>query len=135
MPLKAKLDGDGEEGGTVHASRPGGNGYDGAKLKNYLDRVANCQAEIDKIMDDAKDACAPHRDDIAAIKKEAAEAGFSKTEFAAVLRKSRLEQRLEHVADSLDSEQKETYEQMLVSLAGLQDTPLGKAALEGAAAH
>lgn len=139
MPRKAKIDDNGE-GETIHTSMPGSNGFDGQRLGEFIRRVEACQAEIDSVMQDAKDACASHRDDIAAIKKEAAEAGFSKTEFSAVLRKHRLEKKLEHVADSLDSEQKETYEQMLESLGELAETPLGKAALdrtehEGAAAH
>ncbi len=132
MPRSAKLDDNSE---TVHAApaKPGLNGYDGPKLQNFIDRWESVQDEIDEIMANARDAAEPHRQDQAAIVKEAAEAGFSKKEFKAILRKRRLEDRLAHVADSLDSDQKETYEAMLAALGALGDTPLGQAALNGGA--
>ena len=125
MPKSAKLD----EKSNVHAdtsepqARPAQtNGYDGKKLQSFIDRVKACQAEIDKIMQRAQDDCSPHRDDIAAIKKEAAEAGFSKTEFATVLRKLRLEERLENIDAKLDEDQKASFEMMLHAL-GQLDLP------------
>ena len=137
MPKSAKLD----DTNKVHQDtsapvdepiRAGTNGYNATQLQSFIDRIRSCQSEIDSIMANAQDACAPHRDDIAAIKKEAAEAGFSKTEFATVLRKLRLEDRLEVVAAKLDEDQKTNYELMIEALDGLAGTPLGDAA---AAAH
>ena len=137
MPKSAKLD----DTNKVHQDtsapvdepiRAGTNGYNATQLQSFIDRIRSCQSEIDAIMANAQDACAPHRDDIAAIKKEAAEAGFSKTEFATVLRKLRLEDRLEVVAAKLDEDQKTNYELMIEALDGLAGTPLGDAA---AAAH
>ncbi len=137
MPKSAKLD----DTNKVHQDtsapaeqpvRAGSNGYNATQLQGYVDRIRSCQSEIDAIMANAQDACAPHRDDIAAIKKEAAEAGFSKTEFATVLRKLRLEDKLEAVDAKLDEEQKTNYELMIEALDGLAGTPLGDAA---AAAH
>ena len=131
MPKSAKLD----SKSTVHQDEPAPearpastNGFDGKKLKGFLDRFRACQREIDTIMSAAQDECAPHRDDMAAIKKEAAEAGFSKTEFATVLRKMRLEDKLNAVAAKLDEDQQNTYEMMLHALGQLADTPLGAAA-------
>lgn len=130
MPRSAKLD---DETDTIHETpaKPGLNGYDGPKLQSFIDRWESVQGEIDEIMDNARDAAEPHRQDQAAIVKEAAEAGFSKKEFKAILRKRRLEDKLQHVADSLDSDQKETYEAMLAALGELAETPLGRAALNG----
>lgn len=111
------------------AARPGNNGFDGNKLMSFVRRVESVQAEIDEIMSAAKDSCEPHRQDRAAIVKEASEAGFSKKEFLTILRKRRLEQKVEHVADSLDEDQRDAYELMMAALGQLATTPLGQAAV------
>jgi uncharacterized protein (UPF0335 family) len=126
----AQAEADGEP-----AARPGANGYDGAKLMGFVRRVEAVQAEIDTIMANAQDACEPHRQDIAQIRKDAAEEGFSKKEFATVLRKRRLEQKLEHVADSLDEPQRESFEMMMEALGQLVGTPLGDVVTNGASGH
>lgn len=144
MPKSAKLDAK----STVHADETAdapavrtatSNGFDGKRLLSFVERVEECQGEIDGIMNNAKDACAPHRDDIAAIKKEAAEAGFSKTEFATILRKRRLEVKVKTVDAKLDEDQKEVFDMMMhaldVALGVLSDTPLGQAATAAAAAN
>lgn len=105
------------------------NGY-GVGLKQFLGRYEALQDDIDAILSAAKDECEPARQDQAQIVKDAADAGYSKKEFKTVLRKHRLEKRLARVADSLDANQKETYEQMLHALGELADTPLGAAALK-----
>lgn len=79
-------------------------------------------------MQNAKAQCAPHRENIDAIKKEANEAGFPRKEFNTLVRKERLELKLERVAENLDGEQGERYEDMLHALGQLGDTPLGQAA-------
>jgi hypothetical protein len=105
-------------------------GFDPKKVQGFVDRVENTQATIDSIMEKARENCAPHRDDIAAIKKEAAENGLSKKEFAAVIRKRRLLDKAENVDRNLDDDQKETFEQMLHALGMLVGTPLADAALD-----
>jgi uncharacterized protein (UPF0335 family) len=103
---------------------------EGAKLRGYLDRIAEVQAEIDKIMENAKAACSPLREDIDEIRKEANEAGFARKELNTLIRKERLERKLERVAENLDEEQKERYEDMLHALGALADLPLGEAVAE-----
>lgn len=144
MPKSAKLDAKSKVHADETAPAPEvrtatSNGYDGKKLLDFVNRVEECQGEIDGIMLNAQDACAPHRDDIAAIKKEAAESGFSKTEFATILRKRRLEKKVETIDAKLDDEQKEVFDLMMhaldVALGVLSDTPLGQAATAAAAAN
>jgi hypothetical protein len=131
VPRRAKQT---ENGKQLPDTRPGTNGFNPDKLQGFIDRVQSCQGEIDRIMEKAKEECLPHREDIEAIKKEAAEQGMPKRPFATVLRRLRLEDKVEHVADKLHDEQKESYEQMLHALGKLAEEmgPLGKAALEQA---
>ncbi|WP_119270880.1 hypothetical protein [Taklimakanibacter deserti] len=131
MPKGAKIDDD--IGGNrvlddETSDKMNGPGINGKKLMKFIKRYENVQSEIDDIMSNAQEACTPHREDQAEIVKEAAEAGFSKKEFKTILRKRRLEQKLEQVADSLDADQRETYEQFLHALGALDGTPLGQAA-------
>lgn len=142
MPRGAKIDDEIgghqvlEDEGAALANSKGG------QIRGYLSRIANVQAEIDKIMENAKAACSPLREDMDAIKKEANEAGFARKEFNTLIRKERLEKRLKNVAENLDEEQLERYEDMLHALGELAETPLGQAAASqhpqhanGAAAH
>jgi len=115
----------------------------GAQLRDFLDRIMEVQGEVDTIMKNAKTACSPLREDMAQIKKEANEAGFTAKEFNTLIRKARLEHKIEHIADEMDDEQKERFEDMLHALGELKDLPLGEAAAarhpanpaNGAAAH
>jgi uncharacterized protein (UPF0335 family) len=134
MPRRAKEVENGSK--ELRDARPATNGFSPDKLQGFIDRVQSCQAEIDAIMERAKDACLPHREDIAVIMKEAAEDGLPKREFSTVLRRLRLEDKVEHVADKLHDEQRETYDQMLHALGKLAADigPLGQAALDAAQA-
>lgn len=130
MPKGAKIDDD--IGGNrvlddETAEKPT-TGLNGKKLMKFVKRWESLQGDIDEIMSNAKDACTPHREDQDEVVKEAAEAGFSKKEFKTLLRKRRLEERLEHVADSLDADQRETYDAFLHAIGDLAETPLGKVA-------
>lgn len=133
MPRKPKE----EENGAVHAAKPGHNGYDGAKLETYVKRYMNLQKECADIMDAAKAECQPLRDDQKEVRKEAAEAGFEKGAFDAVLARYRLEDRIKRIPNKLDEDERENYEQMLHALGKTAETlgPLGEAALEHAQAN
>lgn len=115
------------------------NGYDPNDLAQFVGRIESIEREIEGIRDRAKEEESPLRDDIALVKRESADAGIPKTELGAVLKKRRLERKLERVADKLDLEQRANYEQMLASLERLAKEvgPLGEAARDRAreAAH
>lgn len=100
----------------------------GAQLQDFLDRILAVHGEIDEIMDNAKLACSPHREDIKQLKKEANEAGFPAKELNTLIKMKRLEDEIEHIADEFDPEQKERFEDMLHALGELADLPLGEAA-------
>jgi uncharacterized protein (UPF0335 family) len=102
----------------------------GAQLRDFLDRIMGVYGDIDTVMNEAKRKCAPHREDIKQIKKDANEAGFSAKELNALVRKERLERKIAAIPDEFDDEQKERYEDMLHALGELAELPLGQAAAE-----
>ena len=133
MPKKPR-----EDTGEIHNAPPpraGDNGYDGESMFRFIRQIEAEQAEIDAAMEEAKAAALPHREAIAAITKEAAEAGFAKKEFSRVLRLRRRMKAVEENAASLDQDQRSNYDRMLDALKAigqLAGTPLGDAALEAA---
>lgn len=118
---------DKETGKKVHAGR---NGYDAKKLTGYCEEIEGQQAKIDAIMQEAKDKCAPMREEITAIKKAANENdGIPRREFNAVLQVRKLDRKSEQVRETLSEEQQDEFDQMCLALGMLADTPLGQAAM------
>ncbi len=122
---------DGKEATGVSALR--GNGFDPEKVQDFVKRIESCQADIDEIMQDAKNDCAPHREDIDAIKDEAHNAGLPRRALNAVISKRRAERRAEEIREKLNEEQQSDFDKLLLALGDLAETDLGKAALEKAA--
>lgn len=138
MPRQAKRD----EGGKTHKARADKPakaskvvaGINGEQLAEFIEAIDAEQARIDAIMAKAQEDCAPMRDEIAKIKKNAAEAGLPKTEFATVLRARRLDALRAKVADKLDKDQRSNYDRMQEALGEFSELPLGQAAMASAAA-
>ncbi len=133
MPRRAKLDAEGAR--TIHkAEEPGAghNGVDPGKVKRYVREIEAEQTEIDGIMADARASCLPHAEEIAKLKKAAAENGIPKKELAAALRYRRLEAKKQAIRSGLHEEQRDTYDQIQQALGDYAETPLGQAALAGA---
>lgn len=114
------------------------NGYDPEHTQAYVDRIEETQGEIDAIMQEAKDKCAPLREDIAEVKKEAHDAGLPRKELNAVVSKRRLLRKADEIRGTLSDEQADNFDQLEQALGMLKDTPLGRAAAKaanGAEAH
>lgn len=78
----------------------------------FLARILNINADMDAIMDAAKEKCAPLADDIKAIKKEASDEGIPRREFnKMVATMKRLQQELKSY-DKMNQEEKEVYDIM-----------------------
>ena len=90
-----------------------------AKFEPFIGRHENEQAEIDKIMAQARKDCQPHRDNQKTIKDEAADAGFRKQPFNAVLKERKLIRKANEIRAKLADEQKDDYDQMKHAL-GMQ---------------
>ena len=138
MPRQARRD----EGGKTHkakADKPAKAskvvaGIDGEQLADFLAKIDAEQARIDAIMAKAQEDCAPMRDEIAKIKKHAAEAGLPKTEFNTVLRARRLDTLRAKVADKLSKDERSNYDLMQEALGEFAELPLGAAAMASAKA-
>jgi len=110
--------------------KPGHNGYDGEKLKVYLDRIDNIQGDIDNTMDEAKGSCAPKRQDMNDVKEEACDrCGVTKSVLAAVIRERRLSNKVLDIRTKLNDDHKESFDQVRHALGGLAALPLGQAVL------
>lgn len=132
MPRRARIKDQTDDDKPPLAARPGHNGVNGQKLQGYIDEVEAEQAKIDAHSEGAKKKSLPHRERIKEIKKEAAEDGFSAKEFNAVIRKRRLEAKIDMIRERLDEPQQDVYDQLLHALGQLSDLPLGEAAMSRA---
>jgi vacuolar-type H+-ATPase subunit E/Vma4 len=135
--VRSKRDGkpkgvDGGEATGVEAIR--GNGYDKVMTQEFVDQIEENQATIDEIMQAARDKCAPIREDINAIKKDAHEKGLPRRELNAVLSKRRALAKADAIREKLSAEQQDNFDQIEQALGMLLDTPLGAAAMEAAGA-
>lgn len=112
---------------------PGHNQKDWEEASPYVARYENLQDKIDAIMADAREKCRPHRDGQKDVKTEAADAGFHKKPFAALIKRRKLIRKANEVEKGLTPEQQEDYESLCAALGELADLPLGEVALEKAA--
>lgn len=81
-----------------------GNGYDPDAVKSFVARIETVQAEIDEINTQAQLDCGPKREDLAAIKKEATDAGIPRNALAAALRERRLRKKADGIRDDLSKD-------------------------------
>lgn len=115
-----------DDSGGGSALRSGG--FNKEVTKTFVGRIENLQKEIDGIMATAKDDCAPLRESIAEIKKEAHDAGLPRREFNAELQKRRLLGKIEGIRAGLSEEQRDNFDKLDLFLGDLDETPLGLAA-------
>lgn len=124
MPRKAELNG-AEEGEVLETKT---NGFAKETVEKYVNRVERLDDQIDKIHVQATKDAQPYVDDRKEVIKEAAEkAGIPKAEFRALLRKRKLLKRAERVAESLNENQQDTFEQLQLALG----MPIEQAAMPG----
>lgn len=117
--------------------------FDVSKVPSFVERVETVQDEIDDIMEAAREECAPLREDIEEIKKEAHEEfSIPRRELNAKISERRARRKADAIRDRLSPEQQDNFDQMSKALGELAETPLGKAALsttkgkpEAAATH
>lgn len=103
------------------------NVFDGTKVPDFVSRVENLQGEIDAIMEAAKSECAPLREDIGEVKKEAHEAGIPRKELNAKIQERRLLSKARDVRAGLNGDQQDVFDRMSQALGDLEGTPLGAA--------
>lgn len=111
------------------------NGFDPEEVTGFVGRVESVQSDIDEIMEEAKTKCAPLREDIATIKKEANDAGLPRKALHTVISVRRKLRRANMQVQNLDQEQQDEYELLQDALGDFGETELGFSALERARAE
>lgn len=82
------------------------------KAVEFAERVVNLEIENEGIMNEAKKKCAPQRDDIKEIKNEAANAGYGKKAFNAMLAELRLKRKIAAIPGNMEDEHAAEFAQL-----------------------
>lgn len=88
------------------------NGIDEEDLNDFIRRYEAEEAAVAEVMKTASVSCQPNRDEMKAIKKEAAEEGMEKKAFMAIIRKRRFLRKAQKVADALAERQRAVFDEM-----------------------
>ena len=108
------------------------NRFDADKLIAQVVSIEATQAEIEAIMNRAREQCAPLRDDIKQLKADAREIdGIPSKELNAVLRKRKILRQADAIREKLEEDQQDIFDDMEHALGQLSDLPLGQSALNG----
>jgi formate dehydrogenase maturation protein FdhE len=102
--------------------------FDGKALADMLETIAAAEARIQKRNEETSKKNQPDRDEIKQARADMVESGCPSIELAALIRKHKLQRKLDSVDAKLDPDQKETFAEMVEALGGLADMPLGEAA-------
>jgi hypothetical protein len=119
----ARLAREGERGGKGDNKR-----FDGKALADMLETIAAAEARIRKRNEETSKKNQPDRDEIKQARADMVESGCPSIELAALIRKHKLQRKIDTIDEKLDNEQKETFAEMVEALGGLADLPLGEAA-------
>lgn len=121
------VDGDEDEVGPGHNSKdftP-----DPRAVRDYLEVIDEQDSIIVEIMAAARKKCQGPRGALKTARKRMIEDGYHAKELDTLVRKHRLERKVESVAASLDQDQREFFAALVKALGPLADTPLGQAAI------
>lgn len=115
---------------------PGHNsGYDFEQLRSILAEMFSEQDAIDEVNEQAARDRKPFQTQITNLKKKAAEdTGVPIKMVNQVWRQMKAEERLKHIDDKLNDEEKDDIEKVRQGLGMLAEEPLGRAVLERMAA-
>ena len=120
-------------GANSGAGAKRGNGYDKEQVESFVERILNVHGEIAAETSAMMLACKNMRKDITEILNEAKAAGIPKKALRKVVSKRILESKIEGLRDDLEGDDQDAYDNLLHALGDLGGTPLGAAALAGAA--
>lgn len=108
--------------------------YDGEYIRGAIEQILAEDASIKAVMDAAKLKTQPQRKKKADIIRGLQKSGVGMREVQTLLKKARLELKLETVTSELDDGQKHEFERILAAMGDFADSPLGAAALAAAEA-
>lgn len=104
------------------------NGFE--PVAKHVEAFEAVDAQLEAMKMAYMNECRTRREEQKRIVKMVKAEGFAADSFKAVIKRRRLEAKIEAIADDLDDDGAiDSYEQMLEALGGLADTPLGQAAM------
>jgi len=136
-PTPKAANDDFDQGGPDGPTKQRGKGdnskrFDGALIAEALEDIAALEHKMEKRREEAQKKNQPDREKIKAIRKDLVESGIPARELGVLIRKHKLEAKLQNVDGELDDEGKETFATLVEALGSFADSPLGRAALQRA---
>ena len=104
------------------------NGFDKERLTRLVGSIENHFEELESELGVYRAKCKSIRESIDACYSEAKAFGIPTKELRAVVNVRKLERKLAAQRDKLETEERETFDQIRHALGDLADTPLGRAA-------
>jgi hypothetical protein len=127
LKREAEANGSAGEAGMGHNRT-----YDGEYIRGAIEQIMSINAEIDGEKAALAKKLQPKRKHVAKIIKGMVESGMGTREVQTLLKKAKLERRLENVTAELDDDQKAEFQRILEAMGDFGDTPLGAAAIAAA---
>jgi uncharacterized protein (UPF0335 family) len=110
------------------------NGYPKTKVKDFVKRVETLEADIEDAHMKYMSKVGKIKADISDVLDEAKAAGLPRKELKKVLQTRKKEKQIEKLRDDLESDEQDRFDLLRLALGDLEDTELGKAALDRQAA-
>lgn len=107
-----------------------GNGYDGEKLKAYVEKIEAYFAEMESSKGAHMKRCREIRDSIDVVYEEAKALGIPKKALRTHVKLRQLEAKKEQLVEKLADDELDDFEAIADALGDLAATPLGMAALQ-----
>ncbi|MCF3935048.1 hypothetical protein L1787_16715 [Acuticoccus sp. M5D2P5] len=110
----------------------GHNGFDSEVVQNYIRRHENIASQILSVKGRAMKEIQDLKADQGSVLDEAKDThGIPKKLLKLILKQREFERKIDELTEDLDDDDGDTYDQMLLAIQGMEDTPLGQAALAG----
>lgn len=124
-----------DQGGPDGPTKQRGKGdnskkFDGGMVQEALIDISIAEHRMTKRLEEANKKNQADREKIKAIKGDLVDSGVPAKELNTLLRKQKLEKKLETIDAALGEDQKETFAQLVEALDEYAETPLGRAALK-----
>lgn len=112
------------------ATATAGNGYDGDKLKGYIEKIEEYFAEMESSKGAHMKRCRDIRESIEVVYEEAKALGIPKKALRAHVKLRQIEAQKEQLIDKLSDDDVDEFEAIADALGEFAATPLGLSALE-----
>lgn len=109
--------------------------FDPDMVKAFVDRVESLHNDIASEKGAYMATCKGIREDISSVYDEAKEKGIPKKILKLVIEQRALGRKMEDIREELEQDDQDIFDQLMLALGDLADTPLGQAATNSAKAN